>query len=276
MAKTIFILVDGCGDGLAKRCLGYLEHLVENGRLLRFTVQGQLPTLSRPLYETLLTGLPACVHGITSNYTCRASSCESVFSLCRAAGLTTAAAAYHWVSQLYGAGPFCPERDRIQLGGSGTIQNGIYYFEDDYPDSHVLCDAEHLRRSCRPDFLMIHTMNIDDAGHKHGGSGKETAFCALKLDTALAGLIPAWLDDGYELLITSDHGMDEDGLHGGNTDALRRLPLYVSSGRVSHHGNGADRLPQLAVAPLLCGLLGIKGASRMMTLQEIGVTVHAD
>jgi predicted AlkP superfamily pyrophosphatase or phosphodiesterase len=57
--------------------------------------------LSRPLYECILTGVPPIDSGIVHNNVARLSSQRSIYHYARDAGLKTAAAAYHWVSELY-------------------------------------------------------------------------------------------------------------------------------------------------------------------------------
>lgn len=116
MRKTIFVLLDGCTYDSAQENLGFLEHLIESGVGSKFKVRGELPSLSRPMYETLLTGLPVCSHLVTNNLVQRLSLKENIFTLCRKNNLNTAAAAYHWVSELYNKTPFNPATDRIQWG----------------------------------------------------------------------------------------------------------------------------------------------------------------
>ena len=49
-------VIPGVSDALrvdgARQQMGYLQHLVEAGRATRYTVLAELPTMSRPLYET--------------------------------------------------------------------------------------------------------------------------------------------------------------------------------------------------------------------------------
>lgn len=268
MAKTIFILLDACADELARANMGWLEHMAEEGRAARYTVRCQLPALSRPLYETLLTGLRVFEHGMASNLTVRRSRHQSIFSLCRENGLTTAAAAYSWISELYNTTPFSPLSDRIQQEESAAIQNGIFYFEDGYPDSHVLSDAAFLRRTYDPDFLMIHTMAIDASGHQFGGGSKEQSAAALAADTAVSCLLPAWLEEGCSVLITADHGMSACGLHGGNAEDQRKVPLYLFDSRAKKGIFTGKPVSQLVVAPLLCALLGMTPSRAMLPLAE--------
>ncbi len=273
MPKTIFILIDGLGYRQATHNLGFLEHLVEQGMGLKTRVLSELPSSSRPLYETLLTGLPAAIHGIACNLTVRRSKFQSVFDLCRENGLTTAASAYYWISELYTRAPFQHVDDRIRLMNDGAINHGIYYFEDSYPDSHVFSDAEYLRGSFDPDFLLVHSMNVDDAGHKDGCNSPGYYMAAAKLNVVLSGVLPGWMKAGYNILVTSDHGMDEFGLHGGNTQNQRLVPLYIFSNQVRKATGlfSEEPLPQLAVAPILCRLLALHKSREMKDLYEFGV-----
>ena len=68
-------------------------------------------------------------------------------------------------------------------------------------------------------------MGLDNAGHVHGGESSAYDFAARKLDMALALLLPHWLADGYDVVLTSDHGMHADRMHGGDTPAERAVPF---------------------------------------------------
>jgi len=272
-SRLIVVVLDGLRYDTARRCLGYVEHLVEQGEAVCYRVKSELPSLSRPLYETLLTGTPAAVNGITANHVVRPSQERSVFHLAREAGLKTAAAAYHWVSELYNSAPFNPMLDRHQHDESRAIQHGSFYFEDHYPDTHLFADAEYLRRSRDPDFLYVHSMNVDDAGHKFGGESKEYDFAVRVADGILATLLPVWLAEGYRTIVTSDHGMNALGHHGGTEPSERTVPLYVFGERPFELGED-EELPQLAMAPLMCRYLGLEPATAMRAelLEEIMTT----
>lgn len=264
--KLVVVVLDGLRYNAARKYLGYMEHLVEQGEAACRLVQSQLPSLSRPLYEVLLTGTPVARNGITANHIARLSREQSVFHLASAAGLRTAAAAYHWVSELYNRSPFHPVTDRHQHDESQPIQHGIFYFEDHYPDSHLFLDAEHLRTVYDPHFLYIHSMNIDDMGHKHGGESKQYEGAVRAVDGMLATLVPLWRSQGYEIIVTSDHGMNAMGQHGGTEPEERNVPLYVFGELPipSPKLQGDQGLSQLDLAPLMCHYLGIKPSEAMV------------
>ena len=83
--KTVFVLLDGLQSEYAKEHLGYLEHLCEKNRAAKYEVLGELPSSSRPMYETIFTGVPVFEHGITNNGICRLSNQEHLFKLLKKA-----------------------------------------------------------------------------------------------------------------------------------------------------------------------------------------------
>ncbi|MNC32852.1 phosphoglyceromutase [compost metagenome] len=265
--KLVVVVLDGLRYDAARKFLGYMEHLVEQGIASCYQVQSQLPSLSRPLYEVLLTGTPVSQNGITANHIVRLSQEQSVFHLATKSGLTTATAAYHWVSELYNSAPFNPLTDRHQHDETKPIGHGIFYCEDHYPDSHLFMDAEHLRTAYDPNFLYIHSMNIDDMGHKHGGDSKQYEGAVRGADGMLATLVPLWKAQGYHVMITADHGMNDNGQHGGTDSQERNVPLYVL-GELPIPSSLLQQealLSQLYVAPLMCHYLGITPSQAMLT-----------
>lgn len=268
MNQTIFVVLDACQFDAAEKYCGFLEHMIDAKKGAKYKVKGELPSMSRPMYETLLTGLPAYRHGITNNDVCRLSNVNNIFKLCKENKKTTAAAAYYWNSELYNHAPFDKSKDRIQLNSKELIQNGIFYWEDSYPDSHLFADAEFLRTMYHPDFLLIHPMGVDYNGHKYGHGSSEYSWAIVNNDTILSNLIPLWMKEGYHIVITADHGMNEQGIHGG-TDAIQRnVPLYLFSNKITC-GRFEEELSQLSIAPLLLTLLELSHCEDMLSIAPI-------
>jgi predicted AlkP superfamily pyrophosphatase or phosphodiesterase len=268
--KVITIVVDGMRYDKGIEALGFIQHLVETNQAALYKVKSELPSLSRPLYEVLLTGTPASMNGITSNLAVRLSSQKSIFHLTQENGLRNATASYYWVSELYNRAPFNYIEDRHQDDESKPIQHGSFYWDDDYPDSHVLMDAEALRRKYDPHFLYIHPMGVDVKGENFGSESKEYREQILKVASLLAQLLPTWISEGYHILITSDHGMSETGNHGGITDGERDVPLFIISPKVEP-GVYSEVVPQLAIAPLMCELLNIEPTNKMISYRLPGL-----
>lgn len=267
--KLIMIILDGCRYDTAVAQLGFMGHLVEHQQAQLFKVKSEMPSNSRPLYEVLMTGVPTYENGIYSNFHVKRSKETSLFDLVQAAEGRTAAAAYYWYSELYNQAPYNVLSDRIQHDEERLIQHGIFYSDDTYPDSHLFADANHLVDQYRPDFLVVHSMNIDDSGHRFTANSHEYATAVNRGDSLLAMYLPEWLQKGYQIVVTADHGMDEHGLHGGSLAAHREVPLYLLSEKKTQIQVGTGILPQLQVAPLLCWLLGLAPSGKMQEIDSL-------
>ena len=255
--KVVLVLCDALRYDTAIAQMGFLWHLVETKAASFYKVIGELPSISRPMYETIHTGLPVTEHGVTSNQIVRRSQVPNVFQAARDAGKITAAAAYFWVSELYNRAPYNLVDDREVDDESLLIQHGRFYSEDFYPDVELFATAGMLTRKFNPDYLLVHPMGMDDIGHKYGSDSKKYRRNAVRQDMILANLIPEWLQRGYNILVTGDHGMNADGMHGGTTADVREVPLYLIRPGAPGKGDTEETLSQLQIAPTICTLLGI-------------------
>jgi predicted AlkP superfamily pyrophosphatase or phosphodiesterase len=255
--KTILVLSDGLGYAVAMAGMGYLGHLVENKLASLYKVTGELPSMSRPMYETIQTGLKASEHGIISNQIRRRSNQPNLFEMVKQAGKTTATAAYYWFSELYNQSPFDPINDREVNDPELAIQHGRFYTQDEYPDIDLLATAGMLVRKFAPDYMLVHPMGMDYVGEKFGANSKEYRSHAIRQDAWLSGYISEWLTLGYNILVTGDHGMNQDGMHGGNTPEMREVPLYVIRANLPGLGDTKEIISQLQIAPTVCKMLDL-------------------
>lgn len=273
--KVILVVLDGLNYQVARDCMGYLNGLLELNntptsesdsqnnltlsqvklRATLYPMQCELPSMSRPLYECILTGVRPVESGIVNNQIVRLSNHDSIFSLAKAQGKTTAAAAYHWVSELYNRSPFDPVRDRFTHDETLNIQHGFFYHWDHYPDEALFLDAEYLRLTYQPDFLLIHPMNIDDMGHKYGLDSRQYRNSARGADILLSNYIKGWVEEGYQVIVTSDHGMNDDLSHGGVLAEEREVPFFVIGDKFTHQ---ECQVKQTDICGTVCQLLNLE------------------
>lgn len=253
--NVILIVIDGLGYGTAIRELGYIEGLVEAGQAARWQMRCCLPSLSRPLYETIHSGQAPAAHGITANDVARPTTSPTLFSVAHAHGRSTAAAAYSWMHELFVSAPYDPLTDGEYDNRDAAINHGRFYQRDDFPDRELIWQAARLIRRHAPNFLLLHPMGCDNAGHRYGGESLEYRRTAAHIDDDLARVMPSWLAEGYSIVVTSDHGMCPDGHHGGTLPVVRDVPFYVINGGPSGVKDGvAD---QRSVAPTVLSLMGL-------------------
>ncbi|MBK8421400.1 alkaline phosphatase family protein [Candidatus Villigracilis saccharophilus] len=151
MSRVILILSDALRYDVAVANMGFLGHLVESKLTSLYKIIGELPSMSRPMYETIHTGVPSSAHGIVANSIVRRSFMQNIFQSVSGAGRSTAAAAYYWISELYNRAPYDRIDDKEIDDGSLAIQHGRFYTEDDYPDIELFS----LRRISSANFHLI-------------------------------------------------------------------------------------------------------------------------
>ena len=260
--KLVFIVLDGLCFNEAKSQMGFLNHLVEKAEGKLYKVKSEMPSMSRPLYETILTGIPPYKSGILNNRVSRLSNNKSIFHLVKELGGKSCAAAYYWISELYNISPFDYINHCYQQDESKPIQYGRFYFEDDYPDSHLFIDGEVLRKKHNPDILYIHPMGIDYIGHKYGRDSKEYRSKVIEIDTLLSEFLPKWSNEGYEVIVTSDHGMNNDGNHCGNSSEERDVPLFYFGNKNLNLIDG-EVIEQRFIASIICKVMNMDKAPGM-------------
>lgn len=255
MNKTILIILDGLEYKVAQNCMGYLSAMCDEGFGKLYQIKSELPSISRPLYECILTGVKPINSGVLSNLNHSLSKEKSIFSYIKEANLKAGAAAYHWVSELYNKTPFDPILHRHTEDESLNIPYGMFYYEDHYPDSHLFCDGEHLRRKYDLDFTLFHSMNIDNAGHLYSYNSKEYRNFAREADIIISNLLQTWLDENLNVIITADHGMNDDFSHGGILECETNVPFFVFGEAFSLKDT---QILQTQICGTICEILGIK------------------
>jgi predicted AlkP superfamily pyrophosphatase or phosphodiesterase len=263
MAKVILILSDALRYDVAKSNMGFLGHLVETRQSSLYKIIGELPSLSRPMYETIHTGLLSSEHGIVANTTARLSNKPNIFQAVKETGRVTAAVAYSWFSELYNRAPYNQIDDKEVDDESLSIQHGRFYTEDEYPDAELFFTAAHLVRRFSPDYLLLHPMGMDYHGETFGADTKEYRNHAIYQDKKLAPLIMEWRERGYTILVTGDHGINADGNHGGTTSDQRDVPLFIIQPETGGRGDTDEVVSHLQIAPTILNLLGVPIPSTM-------------
>jgi len=138
------------------------------------------------------------------------------------------------------------------------IQHGRFYTEDDFPDIELFVTAGMLARRYNPDYMLVHPMGMDYLGEKHGADSPEYRNHAIRQDLYMSALIAEWIQLGYNVLVTGDHGINSDRLHGGTTPEVREVPLYLMRPGIPGAGDTEEVLSQLQIAPTVLKLLDLE------------------
>jgi arylsulfatase A-like enzyme len=115
-----------------------------------------------------------------------------------------------------------------------------------------------LVRRFNPDYLLVHPMGMDYTGENHGANSAEYRNHATRQDMWLAAYLTEWMERDYSILVTGDHGINADGLHGGTTPDVREVPLYLIRPGNAGQGDTHEMVSQLQIAPTICKILGVE------------------
>ena len=257
MSKVILIMSDALRYDVAMTHMGFLGHLVETKHASLYKIVGELPSMSRPMYETIHTGMASSEHGIVANTVVRRSTMPNIFQSVVGAGRVTAAVAYYWVSELYNHAPFDWIEDKEVDNDKSLVQHGRFHRTDDYPDEESFASAAFLVRKFSPDYLLLHPVMMDYTGETYGSDSSQYRRQAIKQDVLLGPLLMEWRERGYTVLITGDHGINSDGHHGGTALEQREVPLFIIPPDGYGRGNTNDTVSHLQIAPTILKLLEI-------------------
>ena len=135
------------------------------------------------------------------------------------------------------------EKARVVFYGDDiwTPQFGEWFTRYDDIDNTNVNDLEsndrHVRKTVEAemkesggdfDFLIMHTTGVDCAGHTHGSRHPDIQRKLLETEQFIADMID-WMDEETTLVIFGDHGMTEEGSHGGSSELEMHTTMFTYS-----------------------------------------------
>lgn len=254
--SVILIVIDGLGADEAG--LPYLDELRRRGAST--TARVPYPTISRPNYVTILTGVPPRDSGVRVNRVAAPVAVDTVMDRVRAAGLQVATASN------YGSLMTLFLRNTPSIRGIDWVRQGNRLI----PPPPLTWPVDDARRvgsldELRPvivdlidgsaAFIPVLVLDVDRAGHI-GGVGDAYRAAAAAVDRMLREAF-ANLDLLHDtVIITADHGHVASGGHGGDEREVSTVPL-VLAGRGIVPGAVARDARLIDVAPTIAALLGV-------------------
>jgi hypothetical protein len=234
--RAFLVLIDGLRADVAAGFTS-VARLRKAGVCRRSRVS--LPTVSRPVYAVVSTGLEQDRTGSRNNATKDPLAAESVWQVARSEGRRVAGfSELPWWKELFPDG-----FDRYE----------VHPRPDDY-------FARAARSS--EDLVLVHPVYVDEAGHDHGAASPEYAAAAVRADGELGRLLDSVDLARDVVLVTADHGHSARGGHGGpQPEVANVMTCYAGPGVKA---SGARQLPDAAtleqrnVGPLLAVLAGVR------------------
>jgi predicted AlkP superfamily pyrophosphatase or phosphodiesterase len=268
--KLLLIILDGVPYRNWRRLFGNLEGWVDSGHARVWKSRAVLPSISASCYASIHTGVAPAVHGCTGNGNVFRLKEKDVFTQVREGGGVTGAVAHSFWSEFFNRHPFDYVRDiEYDEPTSDTINHGRFHTMTGYgqinqmtpSDVDLFATLTNLCLRFGLNYGMLHTCTLDSMGHRFFHDCQEMDHACAVMDEMLAPFISKWMQAGYEIIVTADHGQDERGHHGGRGALQQEAALYYFG---PAEGPAEDTvIDQLQLAPTILSRLGAPVADTM-------------
>ena len=261
--KLLLIVLDGLPWRNWRKFMGNLEGWVQSGDARVWKMRSVLPSTSASCYASIHTGVPPQTHGVLSNEIRFRVSQPDIFSEVSKAGRKTGAVTHSYWSEFFNRYPFDMVRDMEYDEPGSPITHGRFHTMTGYnlinqmtpSDADLFATLTILVERHGIDYGILHTCTLDSMGHRFGHDCGEMDHALFAMDAMLAAFLPRWLANGYEVMVTADHGQTNRGHHGGHDDEMQDFALY-------YFGKGKGPRPdtlldQLQLAPTILNRLGV-------------------
>ena len=261
--KLLLIVLDGLPWRNWRKFMGNLEGWVQSGDARVWKMRSVLPSTSASCYASIHTGVPPQTHGVLSNEIRFRVSQPDIFSEVSKAGRKTGAVTHSYWSEFFNRYPFDMVRDMEYDEPGSPITHGRFHTMTGYnlinqmtpSDADLFATLTILVERHGIDYGILHTCTLDSMGHRFGHDCGEMDHALFAMDAMLAAFLPRWLANGYEVMVTADHGQTDRGHHGGHDDEMQDFALY-------YFGKGKGPRPdtlldQLQLAPTILNRLGV-------------------
>lgn len=243
--RVVVVVIGGLGRAAAQSAdMPNLEALYEAGASAPMI--SLPPTYPLPAWTTLLTG---AWPELNSAPILRAKTAEQhpiafdhLFSAAQDAGLHTAIAGHEgWASLL----------------PAGTIDDSVFTAQED-----ALADAEIARAALefiadpQHNLILVYFSHVDAAGRAEGVNSVAYANAVHQVDNHLRQILRLVDTSRAVLIVTSDHGLREDGQLGGDEPELTELSFAMIGPNIIP--GVYSSIQQTDLAPTVAALLGIR------------------
>jgi len=275
-SKLLLIILDGVPYRNWRRLMGNLEGWVQSGEARVWKMRSVLPSTSACCYASIHTGVSPQVHGILSNENRFRVAQPDIFSEVSKAGGKTGAVTHSYWSEFFRSYPFDLVEDMEYDEPGGPITHGRFHTMTGYnarnqmtpSDVDLFATLTMLTKRHGIDYGILHTCTLDSMGHRFGHDCHEMDHAVYAMDGMLAAFLPGWIEAGYEVMVTADHGQTDRGHHGGHDDEMQDFALYYFGPAKGPEGD--TLLDQLQLAPTVLSRLGVPVPATMKAKTFLG------
>ena len=222
---VVIVVIDGARpDIIEKAETPNIDWIKENGTWFN-NARCFTPSISHPSIASIGTGAKPTVSGVTSNWQELNGDIgiDNILKIVNETGETTAYAGSKSMLKLYGN---WISKNKVIEEGTRDMDNVVGEYTVDLIEQY------------KPKLLMVHLDDTDTAGHEYGAASDEYKQQIEGADAEIGKIIQAFGNSGILeetlFIITSEHGMRDEGGHGGSEEEVLHILLTMRGPYVKH------------------------------------------
>lgn len=237
--RVVLVIVDGMRLDVSREQFATLNKLRTYGADIELTAPQ--PSLSYPNWTTILSGANQNVSGVTTNWFKSRAPVPTIMDVAREGGRRVEIVGPEDFATLLGVEP-------------GPLVSLRPWPKGGYLSGTLIDDTLRIAAAEKPDLIVLHLPDLDEAGHASGGASQEYKTVAKQIDVDLARLVDGLQRPDTAFIVVADHGHINTGGHGGWETVVTQVP-GVFAGAGIKLGTGTGQLEQ--VAPTVSVLMGL-------------------
>ncbi|XP_060084233.1 GPI ethanolamine phosphate transferase 2-like [Ylistrum balloti] len=251
--KMVFVLIDALRADFVfseKSPMTSLQNLLTNGKALRYIARVHPPTVTLPRIKALMTGsIPGFVD-VVLNFGSTELLEDNIIEQMRRAKKRV---------KFYGDEVWIKLFPHHFVESDGTTS----FFVTDYTevDNNVTRHVLPTLRTGQYDVMILHYTGLDHIGHMAGPTSPLIPPKLAEMDAIIKDIYEHVEQDKEAetlVVVSGDHGMSDQGGHGGTTQSETKVPLLLLSPKFTpHKGDVIREVDQIDVAPTLSMLLSL-------------------
>lgn len=246
--KAVLVLVDGMRPDAVLQCENSFLRDLREESTYTFGAETVYPSVTLPCHTSLFLGVDPERHGITTNFWMpQVRPVDGIFEIADRAG-KKCAMLYNW-------------QELRDLCRPGTLSYAHFHRQNEdmqtewRNEERMTDEAIAYIREEEPDFLFLYLGAVDEIGHHCGWMGEEYLRTVSHASACVQKLWQS-LPEGYQLIVTADHGGHEQ-THGTRLPEDMTIPLLFCGSRFER----GKELPEANIkdiAPTVAKLLDLQ------------------
>lgn len=248
--KVVLVLVDGMRPDAVLQCEDSFLRDLRAESTHCFSTDTVFPSVTLPCHTSLFLGVDPDRHGITTNFWMpQVRPIDGIFEIVNRAG-GKCAMFYNW-------------QELRDLCRPGTLHYAHFHRQSEdmateWQNEDAMTDMtiSYIQKES-PDFLFLYLGAVDEVGHRFGWMGSEY-MQTVSHSSACIRRLKESLPEGYQLIITADHGGHERS-HGTTLTEDMVIPLLLC-GSAFPKDHPLETANIKDIAPTVTALLGLEPA----------------